>query len=127
MQEFGMAYRQKVAPDHVGVHRSNRGGTGLVASSVHSLMEFILANGWSWRKVVSASAVEVAPGDRSADEFQKAVVAAADGMLGASVHELKIVTLECSHTTACLNAVLQGAKAVHDTIADSEGRFFHKF
>ena len=37
-------------------------------------------------------------------------------------HELKVVTTECLHTTATLNAVRAGAVAMHDTLADDAGK-----
>ena len=86
------------------------------------LLAFIIGHGWSWRQVAKASAVEVPPHDDSRQMFNEKVVASSAGMLGNVTHHLKIVTLEASHTTACLNAVRCSAKHPDSIIADAHGR-----
>ena len=110
----GLAYRQRFKPQFVGVHKCNRGGTGLISSTMQALLDFIVRNGWSWRAVSRASAFEVKPGSQEQQRFNETLVGASSGQLGAITHELKVFTTECSHTTASLNAVRTGAVALYD-------------
>ena len=118
----GLAYRQRFKPQFVGVHKCNRGGTGLISSTMQALLDFIVRNGWSNRAVSRASAFEVKPGSQEQQRFNETLVEGSSGQLGAITHELKVVTTECSHTTASLNAVRTGAVALYGTIADTEGK-----
>ena len=72
--DYGLAFKQRFKPEFVGVHPANRGGTGLVASSMQSLLEFILINGWSWRMVLRACAFEIKPGSAKEQRFNEAIV-----------------------------------------------------
>ena len=123
LHTFKLAYTQRVLPQYCGVHFCNRGGTGLIASAVMKFLEFMLGNGWSWRQVTKASAVEVPPNDDDKRQtFCEKVAKASGGLLGEVTHKVKVVTLECSHTTAVLNAVRTGAHHPNSVIADPQGR-----
>ena len=121
---FGLAEKRRIPPQHAGVHRCNRGGTGLIASAVQALLTFILGNGWSWRATAKACAVEVLPGEVHDDaiEFQNSVANASAGMIAKPTHDLQVVTLECCHTTAVLNAIRCACKHDGSAIADDQGR-----
>ena len=122
MLERGFAVKERVRPEYVGVHPCNRGGTGLVASSVVALLQFILRNGWSWRMVSKASAVEIAPDDTAIQEFNDRLVKNSGGLLASRTHEIRLASLECSHTTASLNCIRTGCKHPGSLIADQTGK-----
>ena len=80
--EYGLAYCQRFKPQFVGVHKCNRGGAGLIASTMQALLDFIVRNGWSWRAVSRASAFEIKPGIQEQQRFNETVVEASGGQLG---------------------------------------------
>ena len=59
LKRAGLAYKQTVHSQFVGVHPSNRYGQGVTPSEVHSLLEDIASLGWSWAKVAQATCVEL--------------------------------------------------------------------
>lgn len=118
----GFAVKQTYRPEYVGVHPCNRGGTGLVSSAVVALLAFILKNGWSWRAIAKASAVEIPPDDVEIRKFNDRVAATSCGMIAKPTHELKIASLECSHTTASLNCIRTSCIHSCSIIADTNGK-----
>ena len=101
MLERGFAVKERVRPEYVGVHPCNRGGTGLVASSVVALLQFILRNGWSWRLVSKDSAVEIAPDDTAIQEFNDRLVKNSGGLLASRTHEIRLASLDVHYNEQC--------------------------
>lgn len=125
LEREGLAYRQQVAPQFVGVHPNNRWGDGLVPVDVHDLVELILKTGWSWSEVGKAMAAELPPGELGAKyaEFNDSLAKSSGGLLPQVKSEtLQLLSFSCSHTNAGLHAIKAGARALHSTVADSEQR-----
>jgi len=79
LRQHGMLYDMKVHCRHVGVHISNRDGTGLSATSVQQLLTNIVSLGWDETEV---KALAIEQDDQSREEairFNQDLVTNAEG------------------------------------------------
>ena len=47
----GLAYMERVPPEHTAMHPENRSGLGCIAAEVHVLLFLILSQGFIWAEV----------------------------------------------------------------------------
>lgn len=105
LREHGMAYDIKVHCRHVGVHMSNRDGTGVSATGVQSLLSNIFTIGWEDSEL-KALAVEIDDLSRADSiSFNEQLVKAASGALGPIKDSLMFMSLQGSHTNQALRSV----------------------
>ena len=115
LESHGLAYKEVVKPRACCVHPENRFGAGIEAHDVHHLLSAIMREGWSWMECVGARAIELSPGStgKMQLDFNETLHSASEGMLAPVMrHDVKILTLTCSHTVAGLRCVLSGCKGI---------------
>ena len=118
----GLAYIQRISPQFVGVHPSNRYGQGVTPSEVHALLEDIFQLGWSWGKVAQATCVEMPVGkfQREHEFFNIELAQGSDNQLApVGAGTLKFYSLSCGHTNQGLRAALAGVPSTSATLADN--------
>ena len=78
-----LSYYQQAPPDNVGVHSTNRWGSGVVPVDVHAKIRNICSVGFSPAACADACATETPPGVAGEKEldFNKRLVKNADGLL----------------------------------------------
>jgi hypothetical protein len=105
LRQHGMLYDMKVHCRHVGVHISNRDGTGVSATSVQHLLSNIVNLGWDAAEV---KALAIEQDDQSREEairFNEDLVTNAEGSLGPIRDKLLFLSLQGSHTNQALRSV----------------------
>jgi hypothetical protein len=125
-EQADLVYYQTFPPWMVGVHRSNRSGNGLIPKDVHDLLLLLSGpSGWSWSEVSHATATELAPNaeGKTDEAFNHALVASSNGYLAKfAPGDIKILSLACGHTTACLHACGKpGTRSMHAELAGEDG------
>jgi hypothetical protein len=115
-----LLYEMDIAPRSVGIDPTNRDGTGGNIQEVLLLATDIAFVGWSWKETVHALCIEVQPGDRSVEEFNRRL---SQGVGLAPVEEGSIMfgSLSCGHTNYGLRAIAAGMPSA-DPILSEDGR-----
>ena len=110
---------------NVGVHPHNRNKTGLVPIDVQTLLDRIVNDGWDWA-MVDCLACEIPPNNMGQEwiEFNLKLANQSKGQLPKHLaHQIEIVTVRGSHTTAVVRCIEYGAKGIHQALCDSDGRY----
>ena len=110
LSDYSLSYCQKISPDSVGVHSTNRWGSGLVPAEVHTNIANILGIGFSLPACADATVTETPPGQEGQQQvaFNETLVKDSSGLLAEiKPDSLKYLSLCCGHT----NAGLRAAKA----------------
>jgi hypothetical protein len=118
----GLAYIQRISPEFVGVHPTNRYGQGVTPSAVHALLEDICHLGWSWKKVAQATCVEMPVGkfQREHEFFNIELALRSDKQLApVGAGTLKFYSLSCGHTNQGLRAAHAGVPSTSETLGDN--------
>ena len=118
LDRHSLLVRQQLQPDMVGVHDQNRDGLGLHALDVLDLITGISQVGWD-DAVPSPVCIEV--GTRTEiGAFNQQLVSQSNGAIPPyPPGQPRYASIACSHTNACLRAILHGAPGVagvHDDI-----------
>ena len=121
LEKSQLAYRQKIHASQVGVHPHNRDGLGVSVSEVHSLIDDILAVGFSKEEAGKSICLEVDATDTQIRGFNDRLAAMSNGRLGTMQPQaLRYASVAGSHLNAGINCWLQGLP--HDgQIATSNG------
>lgn len=108
LKSHNLAWDQVIVPAQVGVHSSNRDGLGLSSSEVRSLIDDVLAVGFS-KSEVKGIALELVPGDQTCKMFNKALAESSAGSLAMlDPSAIRFASVAGSHLNAGLNCWLQG-------------------
>lgn len=112
LEEIGVAYTLRMAPELVGIHNMNRAGLGVDAARVHRLLLQIVDLGWDDAVPVPV-AVDLSDEAESVEQhaFNKTVVdryASSSTPLAPLDHDLKLVALGANHTNQALRLVAAG-------------------
>ena len=103
----GLAYKETMKCDRMGVHPDNRFGTGVDPVQVHTLLWMIVQQGWAWLEV-AGRAIAFAVSPKRAKEqraFNENLVELSGGTLAPIGPDLRALTVAGSHTTQVLKAV----------------------
>ena len=121
LEKNNLAYRQRIHSSQVGVHPHNRDGVGVSVSEVHSLIDDILAVGFSKEEAGKSICLEVDATDTQIRGFNDRLAATSNGRLAAlQPQALRYASVAGSHLNAGINCWLQGLP--HDgQLATSNG------
>jgi hypothetical protein len=110
-----LLYEMDIAPRLVGIDPTN--GTGGNIQEVLLLATDIAFVGWSWKETVHALCIEVPPGDRSVEEFNRRL---SQGVGLAPVEEGSIMfgSLSCGHTNYGLRAIAAGMPSTDPLLSE---------
>eukprot|EP00959_Pyramimonas_sp_CCMP1952_P225777 4721135-Pyramimonas_sp.AAC.1 len=123
LMQQGLAYRERIQPDKVGVDPENRFGQGLDPMDVHALGLEILSDGFSEKMTSNATCFEVDPNSTRQYDFNKELSDSSDGMIPyIAAHDLRATTVTCSHTTGFIRAVFHGASSELDEKYTTDGK-----
>jgi hypothetical protein len=113
-----LLYEMDIAPRSVGIDPTNRDGTGGNIQEVHLLATDIAFVGWSWKETTHALCIEVPPGDRSVEEFNRRL---SQGVGLAPVDEGSIMfgSLSCGHTNYGLRAIAAGMPSADPLLSEN--------
>ena len=121
LEKAGLAYKQQVPPEYVGIHPKNRSGLMLAIAEVHAHGAEILKTGWSWRKAADATAFEAPPDASVATVANERIVRLSQEMLPPLV-TCRLLSVGASHTNAFLRAVKAGCKTLLPSLDNGQGR-----
>lgn len=103
-----LAWKQIILPHHVGAHPSNRDGLGLASSEVHSLLDDIMAVGFSPSEV-RGICFEVESNDATIRDFNQRLAEASQGSLPQlEPGAIRFASVAGSHLNCTLNCWIQG-------------------
>ena len=121
LEKLGLLYRMDLNSRMVGMDPANRDKAGGNAQEVVALIGEIGKVGWSWAAVAHATCVEVIPGDRTVEEFNKRL---ADNVNLAPVDQdsIRFGSLSCGHTNLGLRCIVAAVKS-DDEHLSRDGRF----
>ena len=110
LEDKTLLYTMEINPRQVGFDPCNRDGCGGNYQEVHLLLRDIAFAGWSWPAVAHATCVEILPGDKTVENFNKMLC---DGQALAPVvdNEIHFGSLSCGHTNMGLRALQAGVKS----------------
>ena len=109
LEKNNLAYRQRIHSSQVGVHPHNRDGVGVSVSEVHSLIDDILAVGFSKEEAGKSICLEVDATDTQIRGFNDRLAAMSNGRLGTMQPQaLRYASVAGSHLNAGINCWLQG-------------------
>jgi hypothetical protein len=118
LDKHGLLVKQQLQPDMIGVHYENRDGLGVHAMDVMDLIHAISQVGWD-DNVPSPICVEVGT-DGKVGTFNQQLVSQSGGSIPPyPPGQPRYASIACSHTNACLRALLHGAPGLpgmHDDI-----------
>ena len=121
MSDAGLAYKQQIPPEFVGVHPDNRSGMMVSPVEAHSHGADILGTGWSDIKCSDATALETPPGD-TAPAMANVRLATISGGLIPPLADCRMLSVGSSHTNVFLRACKASCTTCVSTLADSNGR-----
>ena len=110
----GLATKDKMKCDRMGVHPDNRFGTGVDPMQVHTLLWMIVQQGWAWLEV-AGRAIAFAVSPKRAKEqraFNENLVELSGGTLAPIGPDLRALTVAGSHTTQVLKALHAQVKGI---------------
>lgn len=110
-----LAWRARIPPRAVGVHKENRGGYGVGAPEVHRLGADITKMGWS--HAATSHAVCVEDVDGSTAKFTHKLASQSPGLPVVPASEIRYGSLSCSHTNQFLVAALCGVPTEQQSLA----------
>jgi hypothetical protein len=113
-----MSYLMKIHSRQIGFDPSNRDDTGGNAQEVHLLAEDIAHLGFSWQECSHALCIEVVPGDKTVEIFNKLLSEGALMPL-APVEPDSIIfgSLAAGHTNQCLRCIDSGVASCSDVLS----------
>ena len=79
-EKEGLAHRMNLHCSHVGAHPSNRDSYGINARDAQNLAADIMSQGWSWKKVADAIAMEIKSGCTTVEQANIELVANSQGL-----------------------------------------------
>ena len=97
--EAQLAWKSRMPPDFVGVHKLNRCKFGLSGADVHTHGDEILQSGFSWRRASDATAVEIDPNDIDAKSLNDKLANLSGGLIP-TLRQLKLLSIGSSHTNS---------------------------
>ena len=117
-RQKGLLYEMDIAPRLVGIDPTNRDGAGGNIQEVLLLATDIAFVGWSWKETMHALCIEVQPGDRSVEDFNRRL---SQGVGLAPVEEGSIMfgSLSCGHTNYGLRAIAAGMPSADPLLSDN--------
>jgi hypothetical protein len=117
---MGLLYDMDIHPRQVGFDPVNRDGEGGNNQEVLLLASDIAFVGWSWAETKHALCVEVIPGDKAVEKFNRVLSEGADVEL-APVEEdsIHFGSLSCGHTNYGLRCIAAGVASTCPLLSDS--------
>ena len=108
LEKHQLAWRQRIHASQVGVHPHNSDGVGVSVSETHSLIDDILAVGFSKEEAGKSVCIEVGPTDGHIKDFNQRLTATSNGKLGSLQMTMRYASVAGSHLNAGINCWLQG-------------------
>ena len=117
-----IGWPSQIAPEHAGVHPSNRNSFGAGGSEAHVHGDQILQVGFSWKKASDATAAETPPHPFNAEAaaFNDKLVRLSQGLIP-PLQMMRILSIGGAHTNAWLRAVKAGCRSAVPGRADEHG------
>ena len=114
----GMLYQMQLDPRLVGFDTANRDGVGGNALEVHTLASDIAFVGWSWPETAHALCVEVEPGNKDVEIFNKRLVQRCE--LGpVEDNSIHFGSLSCGHTNFVLRIIKFSVASTCELLSES--------
>ena len=119
--EAQLAWKSRVLPEFVGLHRLNRSKFGVAGADSHAHGADIITAGFSWRKASDAKAIEADAADAAQKEFNISLTSLSDRLIP-ELKQLKVLSIGGSHTNVLLRALKAKCRTSVERLRDPSGR-----